>query len=367
MTILSPDSEVHVKIKGFKIFKDRHGKMRCYHRATGEAIDLGKFPIGSTEFLGECGRLAAFHKPSATPRSGSLGLMIMDYKASHAWLDLADKTRDWYEMGFDYLRPINDTALLRFSKPLIIRIRDKAVEKKGWYFGNLIVTTISTVFSWGEQRGLVENNPASGIKRLKRPKDLPRANRPWTDRERFTVLSEVPVHFKPVLAAILYIGADPCDVIKLPNRRDSIEFSRQKTGVEVKQKLKKAFRDILNDSDVHNATTLLANSHGKPWTKSGVDTIWHREKKRMEKEGKISPGLTLKGLRHTHATLLREMGEDDRTIADSLGQETEAMGRHYSRDADVSKKLDRVTQKFNRVEAQKIAKFVKPGAKSVKP
>jgi hypothetical protein len=25
----------HVRVKGFKIFKDRHGRMRCYHRATG--------------------------------------------------------------------------------------------------------------------------------------------------------------------------------------------------------------------------------------------------------------------------------------------------------------------------------------------
>lgn len=38
--------------------------------------------------------------------------------------------------------------------------------------------------------------------------------------------------------------------------------------------------------------------------------------------GAASPGLTLKGLRHTVATILAEMGMDDRTIADMLGQRT---------------------------------------------
>jgi hypothetical protein len=40
-----------VRVKGFKIFKDRHGKRRCYHRQTGAAVDLQRFPFGSLEFL----------------------------------------------------------------------------------------------------------------------------------------------------------------------------------------------------------------------------------------------------------------------------------------------------------------------------
>jgi hypothetical protein len=40
----------------------------------------------------------------------------------------------------------------------------------------------------------------------------------------------------------------------------------------------------------------------------------------LEKEGRIGPGLTLYGLRHTVAVILREAGHDERTIADALGQ-----------------------------------------------
>lgn len=367
MTILSTSSDLQIKIKGFKVFNDRHGKLRCYHRASGERIDLEKFPFRSAEFLGECGRVTELYRPTGKPKPGSLGLLIKSYKASPAWQELAPKTREWYEIGFVYLKPINDTPLLRFNSPLVVRIRDKAFEKKGWYYANLIKTTLSTVFSWGHQRGFMDNNPARGIKKLKRPKALPRANRPWSDHERFVVLSEAPLYFKPVLGTILYTGADVCDAIKLPNKIDSIEFNRQKTGVAVKQQLKSALKDILAAAPSHTSTTLLATSYGRPWAKSGVDTIWHRLKSRLEDEGKISPGLTLKGLRHTYATLLREMGEDDRTIADDLGQESQSMGRHYSRDADISKKTASVTKKFDRFEAQKIARFVKPAGKSVKP
>lgn len=48
-----------VRVKGFKIFRDRHGKPRCYHRASGAAVDLAKHPIGSAGFLAERSRITA--------------------------------------------------------------------------------------------------------------------------------------------------------------------------------------------------------------------------------------------------------------------------------------------------------------------
>ena len=36
-----------VRVQGFQIFKDRHGKPRCYHRKTRIAVDLRVNPIGS--------------------------------------------------------------------------------------------------------------------------------------------------------------------------------------------------------------------------------------------------------------------------------------------------------------------------------
>lgn len=46
-----------IRVKGFKVFADRYGAKRCYHRATGEKIDLKKAPLGSAGFFAEVARI----------------------------------------------------------------------------------------------------------------------------------------------------------------------------------------------------------------------------------------------------------------------------------------------------------------------
>jgi hypothetical protein len=41
-----------VRIKGFQIFYDRHGKLRCYHRASRKKIDLAKKSFGFDRIFG---------------------------------------------------------------------------------------------------------------------------------------------------------------------------------------------------------------------------------------------------------------------------------------------------------------------------
>ena len=71
----------YVKVKGFQIFSDRHGKVRCYHRASGTATDLEKFPLGSLQFFAECGRIRALGEAGHDARPGTLGLLIERYRA----------------------------------------------------------------------------------------------------------------------------------------------------------------------------------------------------------------------------------------------------------------------------------------------
>jgi integrase len=85
--------------------------------------------------------------------------------------------------------------------------------------------------------------------------------------------------------------------------------------------------------------TICVNSRGRPWTRDGFKTSFFKFIRQLEMEGIVAPGLTFHGLRHTVATELRELGFDTRTIADMLGQKTEAMAAHYSRTADLSTKL----------------------------
>jgi hypothetical protein len=60
------------------------------------------------------------------------------------------------------------------------------------------------------------------------------------------------------------------------------------------------------------------------------------------------------------ATILREEGFDERTIADALGQKSESMARHYSRDADLTQKMTTVVESFDAAENRRRTKVVKP-------
>src|ERR1700730_4872266 len=138
-----------VRVKGFNIFADRHKIWRCYHRKTGIPIDLKKAPLGSAEFYEECAKIAATAEQlAAKEKPGTLGLLICDYRKSPVFQDLAPRTRVDYQRIFDYLRPIADTPLKTFDRPLIVRIRDKASVSKGRRFANYTKTVLSIIFTW---------------------------------------------------------------------------------------------------------------------------------------------------------------------------------------------------------------------------
>ena len=96
---------------------------------------------------------------------------------------------------------------------------------------------------------------------------------------------------------------------------------------------------FLNNQLLHNLDTICSTTRGTSWTTDGFKTSLFKFIRKLEKEGIISKGLTFHGLRHMVATHLGELGFDNRTIADMLGQKSESMAAHYSRNADLLNKL----------------------------
>jgi integrase len=332
-----------VEVEGFNIFRDRHGHMRCYHRKTRIAIDLKKAPLGSVAFLAECGRINALAAKIAVPESPrSLGSLIRDYRDSAAFQDLAARTRIDYQRIFDYLQPIADTPLASFNRQVVVLIRDKAAASKGRRGANYVKAVLSILFAWGRERGLVADNPATGIRSLKRPKGTPDANRPWSDTERQIVLDEAPPALRTGLALMMFTGLGPKDALALPRnavKDGAFTTRRSKTGELVFCALLDPLVAILDAAPPHDAITLCAHSGGLPWSQGGFSASWVLLRKRLEREGRIGHGLTLYGLRHTMAVILRECGYDERTIADALGQKTIEMARHYAKGSNLERKM----------------------------
>ncbi|MGH7191917.1 MAG: site-specific integrase, partial [Candidatus Saccharimonadales bacterium] len=236
-----------VRVRGFQIFTDRHGKSRCYHRRTKTPIDLRKAPIGSPAFFAECARVTELAKVIAPAKPGTLGSLIEQYKAHAAFTDLAPNTQRGYQGVFDYLRPIADTPLSRFDAPLVVGIRDEAA-KRGRRFANLVKAVLSLTFAWGVERGLLTGNPAKGVKNVRRARGTPDANRPWTDAERHVVLDKAPVQMRPALALMMFTGLGPGDSLKLPRtfyKDGAIATARAKTGEPVYWPAPAPLRDIL--------------------------------------------------------------------------------------------------------------------------
>jgi hypothetical protein len=352
-----------VRVKGFQIFNDRHGRMRCYHRKSRIAVDLERAPFGSAEFFAECARITALTTVSGPPKPGALRLLITEYRASPAFLDLAPRTRSDYQRCFDYLAPISDTALVKFDRGLVVRIRDKAVARHGRRFGNYVKAVISIIFAWGAERGYVASNPAEKLRNIRRQKGAPEANRPWADEEREAALNAIPAHMRPAIGLMMFTGLGPKDALRLPRsfyKAGDIATRRSKTGEPVFWPAPQALRAILEAAPRHNAVTLCANSNGQPWTEDGFRASWRKIRVQLERQGFVGPSLTLYGLRRTVAVILRESGADERTIADALGQKTIEMARHYAQGADLKRKMRGVVASFDREVNRRRTKTVKP-------
>lgn len=361
-----------IRVKGFKIFKDRHGKPRCYHRATGHKIDLDAAPLGTAEFFAECERIRALAEAmkAKEPKAGTLGGLIAAYYQTEHFRDtLSDRTRKDYRKVADYLAPIMDTPAHRLDTPLVSAIHDKAARKLGWRQANMLRTFLCEVFRYCIPKGLAVSNPAVAVIPKPRPKSLKRANRPWTIAELIFVIENAPPRVAATIALIAATGLDPTDALELQRSQidnGTLRAKRGKTGRVVSLPITGRLRAALDAAPKHDAVTILATSKGKPWTYDGFATAWHRWKAKQAEADTIPSDLTLKGLRHTVGTILREGGMSLRQIADFLGQSEEAMAHWYSRDADLTER-NRIAADVLDSELTRRAEVVKPFPKTVNP
>jgi integrase len=168
---------------------------------------------------------------------------------------------------------------------------------------------------------------------------------------------------RPAIALMMFTGLSPKDALRLSRSsftKGEIATRRSKTGEPVFWPAPASLTDILNTAPSHDAVTLCANSYGRPWTESGFRASWRTLRKGLEEAGRVGPSLTLYGLRHTVAVILRESGADERTIADALGQKTIEMARHYAKGADLKRKMRGVMADFDAEVNRRRTKVVKP-------
>jgi integrase len=342
-----------IKLPGVKAYVSK-GKVYAYHRAAGQRLTK---PYGSPEFFIELAAIRARHAQADTTAKqlpGTWGALVAEYRGNPKFLEeLKPRTRKDYNVVLDWLANLDPMPLRQWSRGFVTGLRDKAHKKKGRRFANYVLAVVSVVFSYGFERELVDHHPAQRIKKVRRPREMARANRPWRNEEWEVVVSAAAPHLLAPILLCGVLGWREGEAISRPR----IDYDRElrsigrvssKNGKWVATKTPRIVADAIEALFPHDATTLLVNSRKVPWTQSGFRASFFRMMRDLEQLGVVADGLTIHGLRHTCATRLREMGYDLRTIADMLGQETEGMAGHYANEADLKGKLDGVIDRLDK-------------------
>jgi integrase len=328
------------RVKGLKRYRAK-GRWYVYHRKTGLRI---KADFGTGEFFSE---LASIERRLRTQETlpGTLGLLFASYRSSPAYTDLAQSTQQGYTRIMNLLRPLNDMPLVELTPQFIAGLRDRIAEQRGRRQANYVMAVVSVACEHGKEHGVIRDNPVKGVKRVRRARSMPLANRPWTEDERRIVLAEIPYQLRVPVALGMFTGLRKGDVLTLA--KNSIRNSRiwrrtGKTGQQVSIPIHPDLAQILADASHHDAITIAATTNGTPWTVTGFNSTFIKAIAKLTRSGKIDPGLTFHGLRHTCGTLLVEAGFDIDTVRRWLGQKTLAMAIHYSETADTAEKLQEI-------------------------
>lgn len=334
-----------VRIKGLKRYRVK-GRWYAYHRASGSRLLA---PFGSGEFFAELATLERqVQNASALP--GTLGRLFVSYRASPAYADLAAATRQGYARMMNLLRSIDEMPLVKLTPQFVAGLRDQIAERHGRRQANYIMAVISVACEHGKEHGLIGDNPVKGVKRIRRSRDTPIANRSWTMDECNVALNELPIQLKVPLALAMFTGLRKGDVLGLTKAslRDGKLWRRtNKTGHQLSIPIHPDLANVLASSPNHNAITIAATTNGTPWTESGFNSSFVKAIAKLKKQGKVGDGLTFHGLRHTVGTLLIEAGFDIDTVRRWLGQKTLAMAIHYTETADTSQRMMDVIRKLD--------------------
>jgi integrase len=98
------------------------------------------------------------------------------------------------------------------------------------------MAVISVACGHGQEQGSMAQNPVQGVKRVRRQRSQPKANRPWTRGECRAALDNLPVQLILPIALAMFTGLRQGDILTLRKnavREGHIWRVTDKTGQEV--------------------------------------------------------------------------------------------------------------------------------------
>ena len=332
-------------------------KIYWYHRATGKALEHdpttaeGLLEVAALD--AKASRADAVHRLSG----GSFAALWADYVRSPEWMGLKPRTKADYQRVRDWLGAAAEQALVKLITPAqVLALRDKAAKARGRRFGNYTLQVLRLVLEWGRPRGWRDDNPAMGIKQIRKPTSEAKRNRAWTEQEVEAFAAAAPPQVLVPFALGLFAGMRQGDALRLTwgaYNGQTLRWIASKNDEACSAPVTGLLRSVLEGAreralvaraEPRVPLQIALTTRGSAWTEAGYRATFFKLVGQLERSGALAPGCTFQGLRHTIATFARDGEESEFRIAAAIGDRSTAMAAVYGRDADRARAQMQVLQ-----------------------
>jgi integrase len=309
-------------------------------------------PPGSEAFVAEL--QAALEGRKAGDPDKVSGLCAR-YRAADEWKGLADITRKKWSPWLDRIQEhFGALSIRQFDRPEIRadirRWRDKRkAQPRSADYG---MQVLSRVLSFAVAEGRLATNPCHGIPTLYRND---RSELIWTDADLTALYETASPELVWAAKLAIFTGLRQADLIRLSwshvkglkiEMRTSKSNGRRTALIPLHAELEQLLKEI-----PQRATTILTNTHGRPW-KSGLGDSWRDAHARAKA---ANPDLHFHDLRGTAATKLYLADLTIREIAEILAWSEDRVERLIDRYVKRDELLRDRIRRMDEARARKVA------------
>lgn len=250
-------------------------------------------------------------------RGDTVDALILAYETSPKYEVLRDATKRDYRLWLTRIsQRFGETPLGAFTD---WRMRSDVTDwRNGWAAqprsADKATVMMVTILNWAVENGKLERHFCHGIELLH---SADKSEQIWEDRhwQAVEAIEKFPAHIMTALRLVNLTGLRLGDAVRLDwaqvfDKQITVEKTRKRGGRAVIPILPE-LRKLLDEIGRKDGAVLL-NSRGKPWTDSGLESVWQRWKP----EGFDR---TIHDLRGTYVTFLAMKGLTDEQIARIIG------------------------------------------------
>lgn len=349
----------NLRLPYLKKYRDRHGKLRIYHRPTNTVLP-GK--IGSPEFMNAYHAACGHSVPAVpeltvvkkTPRlrtdaEGTIDWLVTKYFNSDAFTQPPEKGGLAAETKAGRRRTLERFRADHGDKPhadiqaphmqaLMNQIKGTANAKRNW------LKHISGMFGFAEDTGIRVDNPCRGFKRPKPPKTD--GFHSWTDAEIEQYRAYWPNGTKQRLVMELAVetSARRGDVTRLGPEQladGRFEFQHNKNGVDVSFPVSAELQSAIDAMPKTNHATFLHTEAGEPRSAKSLGGDFRE----WCDKAKLPRRCSMHGLRKGCLRILAEAGCNVLELQSRSGHLTLTELEKYVRAANKKFAADRAAEK----------------------